>query len=347
MKKVKKWGASLLAVLMVLATAACSGGGGNTADSTANQSAAGNGSKPTYQFKLAHITPPTHTWHLAAEKFKEELDKRSGGRMKLEIYPSSQLGTEPDMVQQIAAGSVDFGLITAAYLSSRSPSFAAWFTPFAFPDLKSANEARQTEVAKKILGTLDEQGLVGLDYLFAGQRVMLFKDKEVLKPEDMKGLKLRVTPSPPLQDFYKSTGASTEGIPLPEVYSAVQTGVIDGMDMDLDATISNKYYEVVKYGAVTNHMVWPSVAVVGKETFDKMPDEDKQIVRDAIAAAADFAATSRAAKEEEYRKTLSDNGMKIYEIDPALFAPMMQEFDQKYGGTHPLIQEFIDTFRKK
>ncbi|CAM5796613.1 MULTISPECIES: TRAP transporter substrate-binding protein [Brevibacillus] len=346
MKKVKKWGASLLtACLMIVMTAGC---GGNAAPSgTSNQpAAAGGDSKPSYNFKLAHITPPTHTWHLAAEKFKEELDKRSGGRMKLEIYPSSQLGTEADMVQQIGAGSVDFGLITAAYLSSRSPSFSAWFTPYAFPDLKAANEARHTDVAKKILATLEQQGLVGLDYLFAGQRVMLFKDKEVLKPEDMAGLKLRVTPSPPLQDFYKFAGASTEGLPLPEVYSAVQTGVIDGMDMDLDATITNKYYEVVKYGAVTNHMVWPAVAMVSKGTFDKMPDEDKQIVRDAIAAAADFSATTRAGQEEEFKKTLSDKGMKIYEIDPALFGPIMKEFDQKYGPTNPLIQEFIDTFRK-
>ncbi|MGG1662729.1 TRAP transporter substrate-binding protein [Brevibacillus sp. NRS-1366] len=345
MKKWKKWGITVLtASLTIIMTAACSGGGAGTG--TAQTSASSGESKPTYTFKLAHITPPTHMWHLAAEKFKEDLDKRSGGRMKVEIYPSSQLGTEADMVQQIGAGSVDFGFITAAYLSSRSPSFAAWFTPYAFKDLQAANEARKADVSKKILGTLEQQGLVGLDYLFAGQRVMLFKDKEVSKPEDMAGLKLRVTPSPPLTDFYQSAGASTEGLPLPEVYSAVQTGVIDGMDMDLDATITNKYYEVVKYGAVTNHMVWPAVAMASKSTFDKMPDEDKMIVREAIAAAADFSAATRAGQEEDFKKQLREKGMKIYEIDPALFSPQIKKFDEKYGPTDPLIQEFIDTFRK-
>lgn len=352
MKRFKKWGASLLAVSMtMLLTTACGGGASSTAPASAPAPAAGAAggdaaSKPTYNFKLAHITPPTHMWHLAAEKFKEELDQRSGGRMKLEIYPSSQLGTEADMVQQIASGSVDFGFITAAYLSSRAPSYAAWLAPYAFNTLDEANKARKEEVSKKILGTLEEQGLVGLDYFFAGQRVMLFKDKEVLKPEDMAGLKLRVTPSPPLTDFYTSAGAATEGLPLPEVYSAVQTGVIDGMDMDLDAAITNKYYEVVKYGAVTNHMVWPAVAMASKANFDKMPEEDKQIIREAIDAAANFSATTRAGQEEEFKKTLSDNGMKIYEIDPALFAPYAKQFDEKYGPQDPLIQEFIDTFRK-
>lgn len=352
MKRFKKWGASLISVsLLVLMTTACGGGATNTSSQPApsqpgDAAPSTDAAKPTYNFKLAHITPPTHMWHLAAEKFRDELDQRSGGRMKLEIYPSSQLGTEADMVQQIASGSVDFGFITAAYLSSRAPSYAAWLAPYAFKDLDEANKARKEEISKKILGTLEEQGLIGLDYFFAGQRVMLFKDKEVLKPEDMAGLKLRVTPSPPLTDFYKSAGAATEGLPLPEVYSAVQTGVIDGMDMDLDATISNKYYEVVKYGAVTNHMVWPAVAMASKANFDKMPEEDKQIIREAIDAAANFSATTRAGQEEEFKKTLSDNGMKIYEIDSKLFEPYMKQFDDKYGPTDPLIKEFLDTFRK-
>lgn len=335
MKKIKKWGFALLTSALVLTIAAC---GGDTASKS--------DSSETYNFKLAHITPTDHMWNKAAEKFKEELENRSDGRMKLEIYPASQLGTEADMVQQIAAGSVDFGFITAAYLSSRADAFTAWFAPYAFKDLESANAARDTEVAKKILATLDEQDIKGLDYLFAGNRVMLFKDKEVLKPEDMKGLKFRVTPSPPLQDFYKSIGASPESLPLPEVYAAVQTGVIDGMDMDLDATITNKYYEVAKYGAVTNHMVWPAVAMMNKATYEKMSDSDKKIIDEAIRAAADYAVTTRSAQEEEFKKTLSDAGMKIYEIDEALFAPYIKQFDEKYGPTNPLIQEFIDTFRK-
>jgi tripartite ATP-independent transporter DctP family solute receptor len=339
--KFKKWGLGILSAALILTAAACS----DSKTSSSNTDSKANDEK-TYNFKLAHITPTDHMWHQAAEKFKEELDERSDGRMKLEIYPASQLGTEADMVQQISSGSVDFGFITAAYMSSRAAAFTAWFAPYAFPDLESANAARDTDVAKKILGTLDDQGIKGLDYLFAGNRVMLFKDREVLKPEDMKGLRFRVTPSPPLQDFYKSLGASPESLPLPEVYAAIQTGVIDGMDMDLDATITNKYHEVAKYGAVTNHMVWPAVAMMNKDAYEKMSEEDKKIIDDSIKAAAEYAVTTRSAQEEEFKKTLSDTGMKIYEIDQELFAPYIEEFDAKYGPTDPLIQEFLDTFRK-
>ncbi|KON88717.1 C4-dicarboxylate ABC transporter substrate-binding protein [Sporosarcina globispora] len=339
MKKLKSIGLLLIVSIMVLATAACSGNVSVKSSSKSEQGA-------SYNFKLAHITPTDHMWHKAAEKFKEELESRSGGRMKLEIYPASQLGTEADMVQQISAGSVDFGFITAAYLSSRAEAFTAWFAPYAFKDLQAANEARDTEIAKKILATMGDQGIKGLDYLFAGSRVMLFKDKEVLKPEDMKGLKFRVTPSPPLQEFYKSLGASPESLPLPEVYAAIQTGVIDGMDMDLDSAITNKYHEVVEYGAVTNHMVWPAVAMINKASYDKMPEEDQKIIDEAIKAAADYSAETRSAQEEDFKKTLSDEGMNIYEIDDELFQPYIKDFDNKFGPADPLIQEFLDTFRK-
>lgn len=351
MNKIKRLSLTLLSAAMVLT--ACGGGGSQESSNAAKPAESSSQTepkkeetKPTYNFKLAHITPTDHMWHLAAEKFETELETRSGGRMKMEIYPNSQLGKEADMVQQIEAGSVDFGFITAAYMSSREPSFTAWFAPYAFKDLQSANAARDTEVAKKILGTIESQGLKGLDYLFAGQRVMLFKDREVLKPEDMKGLKFRVTPSPPLQDFFKSLGASPESIALPEVYAAVQTGVIDGMDMDLDATITNKYHEVTKYAAVTNHMVWPAIAMMNKASYDNMPDEDKKIIDESIKAAAEYSVSTRAAQEEDFKKELSEKGMKVYDIDVALFDSYIKQFDEKYGPTNPLIQEFIDTFRK-
>jgi tripartite ATP-independent transporter DctP family solute receptor len=339
MKKFKKLTLISMIMILMIAIAGC----GSEASNTKVNS---EGGKQKYTFKLAHITPTSHMWHQAAEKFGEELNKRSAGRMKLEIYPAGQLGNEADMVQQIENGSIDFGFITAAYLSSRAPAFAAWFMPYAFSNLEEAHKARESDVATRILATLEEQGLLGLDYLFAGQRVMLFKDKEVKTPADMKGLKLRVTPSPPMQDFYRYTGASPEGLPLPEVYAAVQTGVIDGMDMDLDATITNKYYEVVKYGAVTNHMVWPSVALMNKGKFESITEEDQKIIREALTAAADYAVETRSKQEQEFRDTLEKNGMKIYDIPAKEFEEQIKMFDEKYSVIDPLIKEFIDTYRK-
>ncbi|SDI47634.1 tripartite ATP-independent transporter solute receptor, DctP family [Alteribacillus bidgolensis] len=347
------WKSISLTIGLAALLTACGGGDETTESASDPQSAEGEAEETAegqadaeHEFKLGLITPPAHMWHKAAEKFKEELEANSNGRMALEIYPSGQVGNENDMLQQIESGSLDFGFITAAEISSREEAFSAWFTPYLFKTINDAHEARESDVAKEMLGTLEQYGMTGLDYLFAGQRVLLFKDKEVKQPEDMEGLVLRVTPSPPMLEFYNSTGTSTEGIPLPEVYSAVQTGVIDGMDMDLDATITNKFFEVVDYGAVTNHMVWPSVAVVNSNTFSSLPEEDQQIIEGALETTADYAVETRSAQEEEFKQTLTDEGMTIYELDKSVFEEQIESFDEKYKEKDPLIEEFITTFRE-
>lgn len=299
----------------------------------------------TYNFKLAHIAPPTHIWNDAAKKFAEELDTRSGGRMKMELYPGGQLGGEPDMVQQLEAGSLDFGFITTAFMTSRSEALSAWFAPFLFDSYEAAFEAKDSDVSKKMLATLDDTGLRALDIFFSGNRTMMFREK-IETPEGMKGLTLRVTPSPALQDWYRYLGANPESISLPDVYQAAQTGVIDGMEMDLDAAVTSNFNEVTGYAAMTNHMVWPSIMIANGKKFDAMPEEDQKIIRESMAAASEFATMKRSSLEEEYMKTLTDRGMELYDMDESLFEPYKEKYDAEYKSKDPLIKEFIETFRK-
>lgn len=336
MMKQKNMFVAVILVLMLM-LAACSGGEDQTAEGST-----GDG---TYNFKLAHIAPPDHIWNETAKKFAEELDERSEGRMKVELYPGGQLGGEPDMVQQLETGSIDFGFITTAYLTSRSDAFSAWFAPFLFDSYEEAFEAKDSEIAKELLATLDDQGLRAMDYFFSGHRTMMFREK-INTPEEIKGLTLRVTPSPALQDWYRSLGANPESISLPDVYQAAQTGVIDGMEMDLDAAVTSNFNEVTGYGAMTNHMVWPSVMIASGKKFDAMPEEDQAIIREAMAAASEYGTMKRAEMEEEYIKTLRDRGMELYDMDEALFTSYKEEFDETYKAKDPLIEKFIETFRK-
>ncbi len=342
MMKRKGFYVFILTMAIMLVLGACSESDSKTSeDSGGKKDAEGQ----TYNFKLAHIAPPTHIWNDAAKKFAEELETRSDGRMKMELYPGGQLGGEPDMVQQLETGSLDFGFITTAFLTSRSDAFSAWFAPFLFDSYEAAFEAKDSKVSKEILATLDDQGLRALDIFFSGNRTMMFREK-IETPEDMKGLTLRVTPSPALQDFYRYLGANPESISLPDVYQAAQTGVIDGMEMDLDAAVTSNFNEVTGFAAMTNHMVWPSVMIANGKKFDAMPEEDQKIVREAMAAASEYATMKRSTLEEEYVKTLTDRGMVLYDMDESLFKPYMEKFDTEYKTKDPLIKEFIETFRK-
>lgn len=344
-----KFTRSLLFTFMLLGClllVAC--GGGNSEDSSAETGGSkGSGdtdSGDTYEFKLGHIAPPDHIWNQAAQKLAEELEERSDGRMTMELYPGGQLGSDADMVQQLESGSLDFGFITNAFLTSKSDAFSAWFAPYLFDSYEDALAASDTDIAKKILATLDEDGLKALDYFFSGHRTMMFTEK-IKTPADIKGLTLRVTPSPALEDWYRALGASPESISLPDVYQAAQTGVIDGMEMDLDAAVTSNFNEVTGFGAMTNHMVWPSVMIINKDLFDGMSEEDQQIVEDSMAAASEFATLKRADQEEEFMDTLAERGMELYDMDTSLFNKYTEEFDKKYKAIDPLIEEFIDEFR--
>jgi|SRR5690625_1503308 len=347
---------SFMLLLIVLLLAACSGESTETSSTdetesdeatteTTEDEAEADADGETYEFKLGHIAPPDHIWNETAEKLAEELEERSGGRMTMELYPGGQLGSDADMVQQLETGSLDFGFITNAFLTSKSDAFSAWFAPFMFDSYEEALEASESDLAKEILATLDDHGLKALDYFFSGHRTMMFREK-INSPEEIQGLVLRVTPSPALEDWYRLLGASPESISLPDVYQSAETGVIDGMEMDLDAAVTSNFNEVTGYGAMTNHMVWPSVMIINKDLYDSMTEEDQEIVREAMAAASEYGTMKRAGQEEEFIDILTDRGMELYDMDASLFDSYVEEFDEKYRAMDPLIDQFIEEFRK-
>ncbi|MBP1947148.1 TRAP transporter substrate-binding protein [Virgibacillus litoralis] len=336
MKKIRGFFIFTLIMVLILTLGACSEGeaGGSETEKNAKE----------YSFKLAHIAPENHIWNDAAKNLAKELKERSDGRMTVEIYPGGQLGSDADMVQQLETGTLDFAFITNAHLTSMSDAFSAWFAPFLFDSYEDVLEASKSDVAKDVLATVDDTGIKAMNYFFSGNRVMLFREK-IETPEEMEGLSMRATPSPALQDWYRSLGANPESISLPEVYQAAQTGVIDGMDMDLDAAVTSNFNEVTGYGAVTNHMVWPSIMVTNREQFENMPEEDQKIIEEAMAATSEYATLKRSSQEEEFIKTLEGRGMELYNMDESLFTPYTEEFDKKYKSKDPLIKEFIETFR--
>ena len=162
-------------------------------------------------------------------------------------------------------------------MSTREVSLNSWFMPFLFSDLEDANKMRESEETKKMLEELGSQGLLGLDIAFAGNRHILMKDGFIGSPEDLKGKKIRIIGSPAMQSFWEKTGSGPTAMPLPEVYTSLQTGVIDGMDIDLDALVTEKYYENAKYLTLTNQMTFPTVVVMSQARFDKLSEEDQEI----------------------------------------------------------------------
>src|SRR5699024_5873665 len=278
-----------------------------------------------------------------AEKFSEELEELSDGKMNAEIYPAAQLGLEKDMIQQLETGSLDFGFLTNAYMSTRQESLNAWFMPFVFNDLEEAAEMRESDATRAMLDELSSQGLVGLDFIFAGNRHILLSEENVENAESLKGKKMRIIGSPAMQDFWDELEAGPTAMPLSEVYTSLQTGVIDGIDIDLDALVTEKYYENADYLTLTNHMTFPAVIVMGEQTLNSLTDEEETIVREAMEKAVDWGIEESIKREEENLEQLIELGVNVEELEQDdSFKEVADIIKDKYSNDSDTIKQFLE-----
>ena len=337
--KLKKYVFMFALAAMAVVLAACVGDEKDGATSA-------EGEKQT--FKLAHVVQESHVWNKTAEKFGEELTKLSDGRMDVKIYPASQLGAEADMVQQIETGAIDFGFITNAYMSTRESSLNAWFMPYLFHDLTEATEMRNSDEAKQMLESLSSQGLVGLDFVLAGNRHVLMKDGFVKSPADLKGKKIRIIGSPAMQSYWEKVGAGPTAMPLTEVYTSLQTGVIDGIDIDLDALVTEKYYENAKYLTLTNQMTFPTVVVMSQKIFDGLSAEDQEIVQTAMKNATEWGAQESIKREQTNLEALKAAGVEVLEnVDTTKFETVTNEVRKEFSDKSEIVKSFIETAENK
>lgn len=337
MQKIKAY--LIVTVMMLLLLSACS------PDDLTKAESSGDGK--TYNFKMTHVTQNTHIWQGFAEFLAKELDERSDGRMNLEIYPGGQLGPEPDIVQQLENGSIDFALLTVPYLSSRIPELDAWNMPFLFDSLEDALEAQDSDSAQEMLDLLSEQGLNGMGYMHTGLHHLVLKNDEIQTASDVKGKKLRFTGGPSVLDYWEGLGASPIAMGLTEVYSALQTGVIEGTSIDSNALLSEKYYEISDNYVLSGHMAFGGIFTSSKLNYENIPEEDQKIVNEAVNAAIEWG-------KVEHLKRESENLIELEEYLPVLeledkesFITEAEKIYEKYSSDNELIKRFIKENNKK
>ncbi|PID24070.1 TRAP transporter substrate-binding protein [Sporosarcina sp. P7] len=324
----------LFSLLTVILLAAC-----NSEEVTQAETTDGN---LNYKFKMTHITQNTHIWQGFSEILAKELDERSDGRMKLDIYPGGQLGPEADIVQQLENGSVDFALLTVPYLSSRIPELDAWNMPFLFESLQEALEAQDSESAQEMLGLLNDQGLLGMGYMPTGMHHLVLKNDPIKTTKDVKGLKLRFTGGPSVLEYWEKLGASPIAMGLSEVYSSLQTGVIDGTSIDSNALLSEKYYEIAKNYVLTGHMAFGGIFTASKMKFENMPEKDQQIITDAVHAAVEWGKVEHLKREKDNLAEL-ENYIPVLELeDKESFLKEAGVIYNKYSKKDEMIKQFIE-----
>ena len=260
----------------------------------------------------------------AVRLFAQEVEKATGGKMKVRAIGNASLGSDTQMQQALIGGAQEMMVGSTATLVGISPEMAIWDTPFLFNNVKEADAVLDGPVGEKVKATLEPKGLVGLVYWENGFRNLTNNKRPVTKLEDMNDIKLRVMQNNVFLDSFKTLGANAVPLPFSELFTALETKAVDGQENPFNTVVSSKFYEVQKYLTVTNHVYSPWIVTVSKKWWDTLTPAEKKVLHDAAVKSRDF---ERQDTREEAAKALAElkaKGMQVNEL-PAVEANRMRE----------------------
>jgi tripartite ATP-independent transporter DctP family solute receptor len=268
------------------------------------------GQAAEFTYKYANNLPPTHPLNVRTKQMADAVRAETGGRLDIQIFPASQLGSDTDTLSQLRAGGVEFFTLSGLILSSLVPQAATSGIGFAFSDYAQVWKAMDGELGAFIRAQIAKVNLVAMEKIFDnGFRQMTSSAKPISSADDLRGFKMRVPVSPLWTSMFKAFDAAPAGINASELYTALQTKVVDGQENALSGINALKLYEVQKYCAMTNHMWDGFWFLANKRAWDRLPQNLRESVSKHVATAAVNERADLAAMSGTLQKDLESKGM--------------------------------------
>jgi len=304
------------------------------------------------QMKFAHFVEESHPGHLAAKQFAARVAERTQGQVKIAIYPNNTLGAPPEQAEQVKLGVIDMGLPTQGQLDKYVKAFSVVMLPFMYEDYEHAYRVLDGPAYDWLAPQAEKAGFVVLANWEYGFRNFTNNKRPILKPEDVKGLKIRVPPEIQLQAAMEAMGGIVTKIAFPEVYMALAQGVTDAQENPLAVIYHNKFYEVQKHLALTRHVYNNMVHVVSAKSWAKLSPEQQKIFREESKAAGALMRKTLTAQEDDQVAKMEKAGMQVTRPDTAAFrAAMAPAYERiaKYSGEDNVktFMKMVDGTRKK
>ncbi len=315
--------------------------------------AAGVSSAQEKTIKFATQNPKGHPIVVGMEKFAEIVQAKTGGKIKVNLFPGGVLGSDQANVSALQGGSVEMLSLNSGILASQVKDFGVFDFPFLFASEKEADAVVDGPFGKKMHAKLQEKGMVGLGYYELGFRSITNSKRAIHKVADLEGLKLRVIPNPVNVDWVKAVGANPTPLPFPEVYAALEQKAIDGQENPITVINANKFFEVQKFVALTNHQYNPQSVIMSKKFWDSLSAADQTIVQDALTESVKV---QRAAARGQVAGALANmkaNGMTVTELPAAEMAilrdkmkPVIAKHGEPIAATVGELQAELAKLRK-
>jgi TRAP-type transport system periplasmic protein len=286
--------------------------------------------------RLGIVNPRESQFGAGALELATQVEHNCGGRLRVELYPAGEAGGELEMSQDVASGTLEMAFTSSAVFAAIVPELSIFDIPFLFRDLAHARAVMDGEIGKAALARLEPQGIVGLAWGENGLRHLTTSDRAVRRPDDLKGLKLRVPQSEVMVASFKAIGANVQSLPFPDLYAALSSGSFQAEENPIPTVLAANFDKVQHYLCLTGHVYSPAAFLISKRVFERLSPEDQSALRTAGVAGskASRAYVDRAEKNgvDELRR----RGMNVIEdIDRPAFvaslAGLENQFQKQFG----------------
>jgi len=286
--------------------------------------------------KSADTHPDGYPTVEAVKYMGELLKKKTNGRIGIEVFHSRQLGEEKETIEQTQFGVIDLNRVNMAPFNGIVPETIAPSLPYIFRSKEHMRKVMDGPIGDDILKAFEPQGLIGLAFYDSGARSFYNSKKPIKTLDDLKGMKFRVIQSDLFVDMVNALGANATPMAYGEVYSGIQTGLIDGAENNWPSYESSKHYEVAKYYSLDEHSMSPEVLVMSKKTWDKLSPEDQKAVREAAKESVGKMRELWDAEEVKAHKIVEEAGVEITQPDKQPFMDAMKPVYEKFANTDVL-----------
>lgn len=302
---------------------------------------------PEYKIKVAYISSESHPTAQAMTGFAKDVDSASKGRIKVELYPNGQLGSDRELCEGVQMGTIQMAIPSTSALAGFDKRIQVLDLPYLFTTRKAAFDAVDGELGQKLNSYLAKKGFEVLGYQENGFRHVTNSKRPIKSPADLKGLKIRTMENPMHIAFFKELGANPTPMSWGELYTALQQGTVDAQENPYAMIDDGKFYEVQKYVSETGHLFSYEIIIANKKFMEKLPADLRKIVDDAAHRAV-MAQRARMEKEEAvFKAKVTKTGLKANTLTPEQKRPFVDATKKVYSQFEKdLGKEIMDIAKK-
>lgn len=354
----KKMISFILGTAMVVSLTACGNGDAKSNDNPSSQTPPSqgqetNGNENTLmgvetaatRFKVGTTTAPEGHYVMGLIDLQKRLEEYSNGEMTLDIYPNSQLGNERDMMENVGMGVQEMCLISTGPIPNFVPDFAVLDLPYLFENEEEAYQVLDGEIGQSLLAQLESQSIKGLGFWENGFRQVTNNKKEIVTPEDLKGMKIRTMENNVHMATYEAFGATATPMAWSEIFTALQQGTVDGQENPIAIIESAKVYEVQKYVSMIDLFYSPCVLMISQSVYDSLAPEQQEILLKAAEEAKEYQREYSRNYTKDAIKTMQESGVTVTEVEKTVWKELASSV---YGQADKLKlnQELVDKLTK-